>query len=298
MIKEFSIQNSDIDLEFSKDLSRYSTMRLKSVGNLATVRSEKALIDLLKILNEKKLNWRMLGWGANQLFPENANDFFYIKIQFDFDKKDFQMSKQKTYFPASVSLNDLISLAMKNEIKGWEAMTGIPASLGGAIFMNAGTRLGEISDFVESIKILNNKQEIEIIKKNNESFSYRKNNFLKKGEVILGATLLHFESDPNTSNKIKKYLNYRKETQPLKTYNCGCVFKNFESIPVGKLIDDLDLKGYSSEHFRISEIHGNFIEHFGSGSLKDLDSFILDIKDKVFKQKGLVLECEVQYSYN
>ncbi len=285
----------DIEIHENIDLSRYSTMRLESIGNLCVVNSEESLIDLVKDLKAKNKKWRMLGWGANQLFPKDARGFIYIKLDFKWNQEDFNSDLKSSYFPASVSLNNLVSLAKKNSFKGWEALTGIPASLGGALFMNAGTRLGEICEITESVRVLDENLEIYTHKVSSDSFSYRKNNFLKKNEIILGANLFHHEKDDKTSDKITEYLNYRKSTQPLKSKNCGCVFKNLEDYPVGKLIDDLGLKGYSNEYFQISNIHGNFIEHLGGGNLDLLAEFIQEIKSIVFDKKGLNIECEVQY---
>ncbi len=296
LIQHFNT-NDSIEYFEGIDLTHLSTMRLKASGDLAIVKTKQGLRELVAKLVDENRSYRLIGWGANQLLPRTSKDL-YIKLDFEYEEESFTMDNSKTYFPASISIQKLISLALKNNIKGWELMTGIPASLGGAIFMNAGTKLGEISSLVESVEILKENGEIRIETIGVNSFSYRKNNFLKNGEIIIGATLKHVEHCEKVSNIIKEYLEYRKNSQPLRSKNCGCVFKNPENNSIGKIIDELGLKGMSSKNFKISEVHANFIEHIGNGDLEELHFFIEEIKAQVLDKIGLMIECEVQYSYN
>ncbi len=296
LIQLFSNNNS-IEYFEDIDLTHLSTMRLKAKGDLAIIKDKNAIRDFINELRLRGRSYRLIGWGANQLLPMKSTEV-YIKLDFEYDENEFKMEKKSSYFPASISIQKLISLALKNNIKGWELLTGIPASLGGAIFMNAGTRLGEISSLVKSVEIMKTDGSIRNEMITNESFSYRKNNFLKFGEIILGAVLKHAEESVEVSKIINDYLSYRKTSQPLRSKNCGCVFKNPEGQSIGKIIDELGMKGKSSKNFKISEVHANFIEHVGNGDLSELHKFIEDIKAQVLAATGLIIECEVQYSYN
>lgn len=227
----------------NKNLTSYTTFRLASVGDLIEVNSIKALQQLLPLLKKNQVKPLIVGWGANQILPAIC-DRPVLHLDLPFDASYLSELRSEYNLPASLGINTLTSHAVKFGVKGWEVFTGIPASLGGAIFMNAGTNLGEIGSLVKSVTLVTPDGLIreEII--GPESFSYRRNHFVREGEVIVGAKLFHRGTDQTISQKIKDYLSYRKSSQPLASRNCGCVFKNpLKDLQAGRLIDLLGLKG-------------------------------------------------------
>jgi UDP-N-acetylmuramate dehydrogenase len=196
---------------------------------------------------------------------------------------------------ASTSLNMLTAAAVKFNLSGWEVFTGVPASFGGAIFMNAGTRLGEIGDLIKSIKVLRFSGEIVNIQKDKESFSYRKNNFAGVGDVILSAVIKHNGFDESISQKIKDYMVHRKSTQPIASKTCGCVFKNYSpELPAGKAIDVLGLRGMSYKGIEISDKHCNFFENKKEAKVEsflELSSFVTEQLERYY---GVEFELEVK----
>ena len=158
-----TIASDEFELEINKDLTKYSTMKLKSFGDLITIKSESALKTILPLLKKQNIEYRVLGWGANLLLPEKSS-VPYIQLDFSFDKKILENAQDEYILPASISLAVLTSHAAKFGLKGWEVFTGIPASLGGAIFMNAGTNLGEIGSVIKEVKIITSSGEEKLIK--------------------------------------------------------------------------------------------------------------------------------------
>jgi UDP-N-acetylmuramate dehydrogenase len=284
----------NVSIEFSCDLSRFTTTKLKSIGTLITIGSIPGLKEVIRELKKQKIAYQVLGLGANSLLAE-FSDTIYLKLNFIFKESYFDKARESYNLPASIRLNKLSAHAIKFGIKGWECFTGIPGTLGGAIFMNAGTSLGEIGALVEEVTILDVNLDVKKIALSSQSFSYRKNLFLKDSEVIISAKIKSEGIDRTIPKKIKDYLEYRKETQPLWGKNCGCVFKNDPSFQVGLLIDKVGLKGFRSDHFQISEKHANFIEHLGGGTLENYLEFIEKIKFLVNLYSGVKLECEVRY---
>lgn len=189
---------SGIEVELDKDLKKYSTMRLDAVGDLITVKNVEALKIATKTLTENKIFYRLLGWGANMLLPKQS-DVPYLQLDFDFDKTQLDEARSEYVLPASVSLATLTAHANKFGLKGWEVFTGIPASLGGAIFMNAGTNLGEIGSIVKEVKLVTKDGLEKLIKIDQNSFSYRHNHFVEKGDVIYEARLFHLGIDSEIS---------------------------------------------------------------------------------------------------
>jgi UDP-N-acetylmuramate dehydrogenase len=282
----------------NQDLTRFTTIRLQSIGDLIEVKSVKSLQKLVIFLNKNKLRYIVIGWGANQVLPSVCKDIV-IHLDFDFDFDYLNIQREEYIFPASLGLNHLTNHAKKFGLSGWEVFTGIPASLGGAIYMNAGTSLGEIGSLVKSVSLVTPNGELreEII--NSQSFSYRKNNFVESGEIIVGAVMYHNGFNPQISQKIKDYLDYRKRTQPLSTKNCGCVFKNpHKDFQAGKLIDLIGLKGLSVGEMRVSHKHGNFIENDGLGTWDQLELLIKIINSNMDHFYGIEFELEVKIPYH
>ena len=205
------------------DLTKYTTFKLASCGDLVEVESQSALTQLLPVLKAQNRNYLVVGWGANQILSAQVKDLI-IHLNFTFDLNELNHQKDLYHLPASLGLNHLTSHAVKFGLKGWEVFTGIPASLGGAIYMNAGTNLGEIGKLIKSVQLVTPQGEVREEIMTDASFSYRRNHFVKPGEIIVGATMIHLGIDETIPQKIKDYLEYRKKSQPLATKNCGCVF--------------------------------------------------------------------------
>lgn len=289
-----AIENlEDVIVEKNYDLSRFSTMGLKSTGILITVTSLGGLKNLLPKLDD----YQLLGWGANQLLPETSKTP-YIKLKFPFERESLKGTEDIYSLPASVSLSSLTSHAAKFGVKGWEVFTGIPASLGGAIFMNAGTNLGEIGEIVQTVRVVKKDGSLKEIKINEQSFSYRENHFVEKGDVIYEADLVHFGKSPEISEKIKKYLKLRNHSQPLKEKTCGCIFQNAQkeelTCRAGLSIDILGLKGLRVGDMKLSHKHANFMENTDKASQKEVLSMIDIVKDELLLNFGVHFETEAK----
>jgi len=237
-----------------------------------------------------------LVWGANQLLKERSS-LPYVKIEFPFDKTYLNELKEEYELPASITLSILSSHAIKIGLKGWEYFTGIPATLGGAIFMNAGTNLGEIGSLIKSFRVISKDGVIREVVKDENTFSYRKNNEIFDGDVIVSAKLIHNGVDKKISDNILEYLKKRNNTQPLKENTCGCIFKNLKGdreYRAGQLIDLLGLKGFKHKNIRISPKHANFMENMGDGTYSEVVEFIDIIKKELKLQFGVDFEVEVK----
>jgi UDP-N-acetylmuramate dehydrogenase len=294
------LNHKDIIVEINKDLKKHSTMRLDALGDLITVRSVEGLKFAVKTLTENKIKYRVLGWGANILLP-SLSSTPYIQLDFEFDRSQLEAPRDEYILPGSVSLAVLTSHANKFGLKGWEVFTGIPASLGGAIFMNAGTNLGEIGSVIKEVKLISKNGTEKLIKIDKSSFSYRHNHFVEEGDVIYEARLVHFGIDEAISKKIREYLEMRTRTQPLKEWTCGCIFQNHHdssrdvTCRAGLFIDIMGLKGLSYKNLQISPKHANFMENRGESSYEDVLTMIGILKKEMKLQYGVSFQTEVEY---
>jgi len=299
-IKKFLSQFSESELHFAEqvNLQKMTTMKLNATGQLLRIKNIPTLQKVLAYFFDHQIPYKMLGWGANLLLPECA-EHIYIQLEFPFDRSIFEEVRKEYECPASLSLAVLTSHASKHGLKGWEVFTGIPASLGGAIVMNAGTNLGEIGSVVESVKIVNAQGELREEVIDARSFSYRQNHFLNKGDVVVSAVLKHNGIDTSIRDQIKHYLEMRNKTQPLKEATCGCIFKNKLSSGkvhrAGQYIDLLGLKGLQYHHLQVSLKHANFMENKGDSTYTEVLTFMNIIKDELKLNYGIDFDIEVEY---
>jgi UDP-N-acetylmuramate dehydrogenase len=290
----------NVTVEFEKDLKKFSTMRLDAKGDLITVKDKDALIEVIKYLTKNNVKYRVLGWGANMLLP-TSSQIPYLQLDFHFDRSNFDKALDEYLLPASISLATLTSHANKFGLKGWEVFTGIPATLGGAIFMNAGTNLGEISSIVKEVNIITKEGVEKIIKIDGNSFGYRHNNFINPGDVIYQVVLFHLGIEEAISKKIRDYLEMRNRTQPLKEWTCGCIFKNFQNLNggatcrAGLFIDIMGLKGLTYKNLQISPKHANFMENRGESSYDDVMVMITALQKELKLQTGVSFQTEVEH---
>jgi len=288
-----------LSLEIGKNLEKYNTFRLKAFGDFIRITTIESLKDLLKVLTTRQLKYKILGWGSNLVLPENA-EWVYVYLDIPYDKSIFDKPKEIYNLNSSVPLNLFTLHAIKFGLIGWEVFTGIPASLGGAIYMNAGTNLGEIGKIIKKVYLVTNEGLDKEHNVNERSFSYRKNNFVDDGDIIVAADLIHFGQNTEISKKIKDYQILRKNTQPLSAPTCGCVFKNPKDSKgeylarAGQLIDQSGLKDFRVGDLRVSPVHANFFENLGNATKNDFINLIQEINNVLESKHGIKLELEVE----
>ena len=271
-------------------LKKYSTFK---IGGPAKFFAEpKSIADIRKLLmfckkgNEK---FFILGNGSNVLFSDNGYDGLVIKIG-----KNLEAGK---------SLHDVIQTAANSGLGGIEKLDGIPGTLGGAIYMNAGAHGQQISDCIKSVVSVTNYGGI-ITRTNEEcQFSYRSSVFKRLlDEIIVSAEFDFVPMSKEIINKNRKeVLAWRRKKQPLKYPNAGSVFKNpTDNLPLtdshlsaGYLIDSCGLKGCRVGDAQVSELHANFIVNRGSATAADVKALMQKIVQEVEKKHGIVLEPEI-----
>jgi UDP-N-acetylmuramate dehydrogenase len=267
------IQNSKINklLFGSKknvSLKEYTTFRIGGRARyFFEAKTKNELISVIKLAKELKLPFFILGGGSNLLI--NNKGFNGLVIKFG----------QPLSFYVS---------------KGLEWAVGIPGTIQGAVWCNAGAFGKSMQDVVKEVEVFNAKTgKIKIFKNKDCQFSYRNSIFKKnKNLIILSVKIKSKKSD---IKKIRQYLNHRKKTQPLSFPSAGSIFKNPKGFFAGKLIEECGLKGKRIGNVQISEKHANFIVNLGNGRAKDVIKLIKLIKEKVKKRFGITLKEEIEF---
>lgn len=277
----------------SENLKKYNTYKLDCSCKVIIFPSTiEELKDSLNIIKKNKSKWFILGNGSNIILPKYY-DGVIIKLD---NLNKCTINDNNIYVESGYMLNKLANELSNKGYTGIEWATGIPGTIGGAIYGNAGAYKSSMSEILVDVTLLDNENIITL--KNEElEFSYR-DSLLKhrKNLIVLSCNI---KLEKGNTEEIKKTIEERTlkriETQPLEYPNCGSVFRNPEGMAAGKLIDDSGLKGYTEGGAKISEKHANFIINYDNATSEDIIKLIELIKDKIKKNYNidLVLEQEI-----
>ncbi len=197
------------------------------------------------------------------------------------------------YVEGGVGMPRLLKHALQRKLAGLEFAAGIPGTLAGSVVMNAGTRLGEMQDVVERVRMVTPDGEIRELSADEAGFEYRRTR-LPRG-IVAGAWLrLRWDPKSRMDSVVKESLRRRKATQPLALPNAGCVFKNPGGDPAGLLIEAAGLKGTQVGDAQVSALHANFIVNRGRATARDVLSLIRQVGRTVERTAGVTLQLEVR----
>jgi len=288
-----ALLSRDSVLRQDEPLAKRTTLR---VGGSADIYAEPAteadLSALLRFCAEQRLPITMLGRGSNLLIKDGGirgvvicmNHPNFSRMQFDADR---------IICGAGVKLKNLSVESRRNGLAGLEFLEGIPGSVGGSLRMNAGAMGSWMFEVVESVRFMDLTGQAHERKASEIYVEYR-GCPLFKDHIALGAVLKGVPADKETiAERMNTYSHKRWESQPAAP-SAGCIFKNPKTIPAGKLIDELGLKGMRVGAAVVSDVHGNFIVNEGGARAQDVLNLIDLVKKKVRESRGIDLETEVQ----
>ena len=279
------------------NLKNYTTIKVGGVIEFFAEPSDASeFTNLIKWSQINNLKCQIMGAGSNLLI----NNIF-MKGLIICTKKMRTLKIEKTRgiveAEAGVMLPTLSNLLAKNGLQGGEWAIGIPGTLGGALFMNAGSGNVSLAKNLISVKVINTKTlEIFEIKNKDINFKYRYSPFQDNNLVILNARLF-FEPKGDVKKLIQtnKYiLKIKQEKQPYHLPSFGSVFKNPQNDYAAKLIDEIGLKGFKIGGAEISKMHANFIVNNSSADSQDIFDLITVIQEKVLQKRGVLLQPEVR----
>jgi UDP-N-acetylmuramate dehydrogenase len=268
------------------DLKDYATIKIG--GKAKFLFFPKGEEDLYKLLGYLGEDFYLLGKGSNLLIKDTLIKTPVIKLDrfFDYVKEKDNLLEVGGATPFS----SFIDYCIKNNYTGLENLSGIPASVGGMLVMNASSFERSISSCLIKVEILD-KREIKILNKKDILFSYRFSSL--KGKIILRAWF-KLKKEEGVKEKVMFYLRKKKETQEMQYPNCGCIFKNPSIFGAGYLIEKCGLKGKRRKNAMVSLKHANFIVNLGRATYQDVDYLIHLAKEKVYKNFGIILEEEIE----
>lgn len=274
-----------LKLEKGRRFSEFCTFGIGGpIAYFVEVKTVEEMVQAFEI-NLPKI---VIGKGSNSLFPDEPFEGLVIlnKLQF------CHWKETKVDVGSGYSFSLLGAQTARKGLSGLEFASGIPASVGGAIFMNAGANQRECADSLESVLFFDGASQIRF-QKEELKFGYRASSFQNMKGVILSA-VFSLEKSPLARKKQVEIIHYRKKTQPLQEKSAGCIFRNPTGFSAGALIEECGLKGVRVGGAKVSEMHGNFIINEHHATFYDVKELIELVRRAVFSKTGIYLESEVR----
>lgn len=290
---------SNIDFEENVDGKKLCSFRVG--GNVRVVAKPKnadELEGLYAYLSENNIKNILLGRGSNVVISDNGYDGVVVSLS-ELSRVDFDVTDEHCIVAgAGASMLKLANFAQQNGLTGLEFAHGIPGSVGGGVYMNAGAYGGEICQVLKSCLIFDKSQGMLFLVDADEcDFSYRHSIFMdNKDLLVLFATFELKEGDSDAiKSKMDELKSSRVSKQPLEYPSAGSTFKRPEGHFAGKLIEDAELKGYSIGGAQVSEKHAGFVINKGGATAEDIKNLVAHIQKTVKEKFDVSLECEIEF---
>lgn len=264
------------------------------IGGPARYFTEVKTIDQMKQVlcycQSHSIPFMVLGKGSNCLFDDQGYNGAVI-----INKIDFHEELASGIFHVGAGYSFAL-LGVQTARQGWSGLefaSGIPATVGGAVFMNAGANGSETAQSLDSIDFMHPDGNLVTLKRKDLNFAYRISPFQKMKGAIVGATF-KLKNDPDARKRQIEIVTYRKNTQPYGSMSAGCVFVNPECGHAGAMIDKCNLKGFSIGGAQVSPQHANFLVNTGNATSEDMHKLIELVRSRVKEKTGVDLHTEVR----
>jgi len=281
---------------FDEPMKGHTTLRIGGPADIYAVPDDViSLRGLLLTLNDRGIAVTPVGGGSNLLVADEGIEGAVVSVsrlnRIEVIKDDD--SGVRLFVEAGVPLQGLINLSKTRGYKGIEGLAGIPGTIGGAIKGNAGAFGFELSDVIEQVVLIDNRGRISLTGREDLNFGYRLSG-IPDGTVILSANIsLQKETPEDVARRIDAFLQERLRRQPIAEYSAGCVFKNPDEAPAGRLIDEAGCKGMRRGDIEVSSKHANFFINRGNGKASDFLGLMDDVAERVLRLFGIKLEPEI-----
>lgn len=293
IVKQIKEELAGIEILFDEPLKQYTYTKVGGAADyLAFPRNQYELKRIVTFANAQEIPWMVLGNSSNIIVRDSGIEGFVIM----FDHfHDVRVNGYVIEAEAGAKLIDVTHVARYHSLTGFEFACGIPGSIGGAVYMNAGAYGGEIAHILQSCKVLTPEGEIKTLTAEELAFGYRHSKIQETGDVVISAK---FALAPGNYDQIDQEMarltHLRELKQPLEYPSCGSVFKRPVGHFAGQLISEAGLKGHRIGGVEVSEKHAGFMINVDHGTAKDYEDLIAHVIATVEKSAGVTLEREVR----
>lgn len=284
---------SENQIEFNANMSEHIYFKVGGPADVLLIpKTKDQIVRTIKVCKENNIPYYVIGNGSNLLVKDGGIRGVVIKLT---ELNNIDISEGKVIAETGALLKDASKIALEHNMTGLEFACGIPGSIGGAVFMNAGAYNGEIADVIESAEVLTADGKIINYTKEELNLGYRTSRVMEEKAIVLEAV---FALQDGEHEKIKARVDdlteKRESKQPLEYPSAGSTFKRPEGHFAGKLIQDAGLKGYSIGGAAVSQKHSGFVINKGGATAKDILDLIAHIQSEVRNQFGVELHPEVR----
>ena len=293
ILKQIKEELAGIEILFNEPLKQYTYTKVGGAADyLAFPRNQYELKRIVTFANAHEIPWMVLGNSSNIIVRDGGIEGFVIM----FDHfHDVRVNGYVIEAEAGAKLIDVTHVARYHSLTGFEFACGIPGSIGGAVYMNAGAYGGEIAHILQSCKILTPEGEIKTLSASDLAFGYRHSKIQETGDVVISAKFALAPGNYDQINQEMARLTHLRELkQPLEYPSCGSVFKRPVGHFAGQLISEAGLKGHRIGGVEVSEKHAGFMINVDHGTAKDYEDLIAHVIATVEKSTGVTLEREVR----
>lgn len=287
------LSNNNIPYLLNEPMSAHTTFKIGGAADiLITVGNLSELQTVISACKASDMPYMILGNGSNLLVSDDGIEGAVIALDGDF--KEITVEAQTVTAGAGAKLSRLCTVAMEYGLSGLEFAYGIPGTVGGAMYMNAGAYGGEMKDVALSVTALSRDGSVREVPASEMALGYRTSVFKTNGDIILFAKYnLHTGDKTGIKAQMEDIMGRRKSKQPLEYPSAGSVFKRPEGAFAGTLIEQCGLKGKTVGGAQVSEKHAGFIINVGGATCSDVMDLVKIVQDTVKAQTGYVLEREI-----
>ena len=295
------IENSNLaipkdNILYKEDMKKHTTFKIGGPAEcFIKIKTKEELKEILVFARENKIPITILGNGSNILVLDGGIKGITLTIQIEYLDIKQDDEKYKIYVGGGYKLAKLAQYLLKNEISGFEELSGIPGTIGGAVSMNAGAHGREMKDIVQKIKCVDIDGNEKEFLNEEAGFGYRKSIFKGNSYIVTEVELnLQKGKQEEIKEKMDEYAKYRKEKQPIEYPSAGSTFKRGKDYITAKLIDEAGLKGYSIGGAVVSTKHSGFVINKGNATAKDVLDLVKYIKDTIEEKFDKKIELEIE----
>lgn len=295
IIKKISKEIDSERIIENADMSQYCSFRAGGKADLLVEPANEAqLIHALNVLRQEKANYMVLGNGSNVLVKDGGYRGVIVRIGTSLSKIDIE--DDVLTCGAGALLSVVARVALNEELTGFEFASGIPGSIGGAVFMNAGAYGGEMKHIVQSARIFEVKTGvIKEVTVDELDLSYRHSVIQSTGDVVLSVKIKLSKGEREVISAQMRELREKRNTkQPVQYPSAGSFFKRPEGYFAGKLVQDAGLKGVSVGDAQVSELHSGFVINTGNATATDICQLMVLVQNTVYDKFGVKMEPEVR----
>ena len=287
-----ALQELGVQLKPGTSLAEITSLGIGGTTDLLRIEKRDAIPDLLNLLDAQRVPHKFLGGGSNLLVGDG--ELPWVVLQLVSPEPDIVLEGNFAQVDAAADLGRTVTFCAKNDLGGMEGLIGVPGTIGGALRMNAGAYGMQIGSYVRQVKLYRAAaRRLETLEGDQISFEYRHTSFAPDDMML--AVKLELPSKPYREilKGIRICNEKRRASQPLGQKSAGCIFKNPPGASAGRMIDELGLKGLNVGDARVSDRHANFFVNAGKASAKDMLTLIADVRERVQKSFGVILDHEV-----